>query len=903
MLRDVDVLVVGASSDAVAAALALRRQGRRVMVVSDLSYFGEDTAGTLTCAPVLPGAAKRALELTLVQADIPFLYLARPVALLRDGDGRIAGAALAARTALLAVTCRAVVDATRHGVVHRLAGARRTPRRGRPATMGWTVIAKAPPAGAEALPTPFRCGEEAFQAYRLQVPRSADPFSREHAARAAVCDPNVLVTADILADEPDDDFAPIPDVFTPRDLRGASDAAARPAPPVPSLRLCTPVPDPSAGGPRSPSAGGCRSDSRIDRRRPEVEGHLFRFAPAFWRQPVDMLGVSPSDFPVLGRFDVVVAGGGTGGAPAGIAAAREGARTVVLEIQHELGGVGTIGLVGSYWYGNRVGFTAELDRVVLGLDPDGHADGGRIWRPEIKAAAYHRLLRAAGGTAWLGSFAFGVRMAGDRVDGVLVSTPFGCGLIEAGCVVDATGNADVAAAAGAPCRVIGAEHVATQGTGLPFRQDPGVRACNTDHTFVDETDPEGVTAAFVNARAKFAGAFDIAPLVDTRERRQAVGDCAVSPLDILAQRTFPDTVVTASSNFDTHGFIVHPVFMVEMPDNQAALWARVPFRSLLPLGVEGVLVTGLGMSAERDALPLLRMQPDVQNQGFVAGLAAATAAASGRRVRDLDIRALQRRLAGLGIVPPEVAQHEDSFPLPSAAVAAAARGDLRVPLHAAILFAHPETGRPLLRQRLEGAADAAGREDAALILGLMGCAEAAPALAEAVRRRGWDDGWSFRGMHQAGASMSRMDSLTIALARTQAPAAVDAIEEKIRALPDNPAFSHCRAVAVAAAVLRDTRLGRALADLLRRPGLSGHAQCDLASMLARVNADGIETQARNDSLRELYLARGLFLAGDVAGLGRRILEEYALDLRGPFARHARAVLDRPAGAEQPCREA
>jgi hypothetical protein len=158
-------------------------------------------------------------------------------------------------------------------------------------------------------------------------------------------------------------------------------------------------------------------------------------------------------------------------------------------------------------------------------------------------------------------------------------------------------------------------------------------------------------------------------------------------------------------------------------------------------------------------------------------------------------------------------------------------------------------------------------------------------------------------MHQAGASMSRMDSLTIALARTQAPAAVDAIEEKIRALPDNPAFSHCRAVAVAAAVLRDTRLGRALADLLRRPGLSGHAQCDLASMLARVNADGIETQARNDSLRELYLARGLFLAGDVAGLGRRILEEYALDLRGPFARHARAVLDRPAGAEQPCREA
>jgi hypothetical protein len=48
--------------------------------------------------------------------------------------------------------------------------------------------------------------------------------------------------------------------------------------------------------------------------------------------------------------------------------------------------------------------------------------------------------------------------------------------------------------------------------------------------------------------------------------------------------------------------------------------------------------------------------------------------------------------------------------------------------------------------------------------------------------------------------------------------------------------------------------------------------------------------ARNRALRELHLARGLFLAGDRNGRGRAILETYAQDLRGIFARHARAVL-------------
>ena len=53
--------------------------------------------------------------------------------------------------------------------------------------------------------------------------------------------------------------------------------------------------------------------------------------------------------PVFGTFDVVVVGGGTSGAPAGIAAGRAGARTLIVEYLHTLGGVGSDGMVLGYY--------------------------------------------------------------------------------------------------------------------------------------------------------------------------------------------------------------------------------------------------------------------------------------------------------------------------------------------------------------------------------------------------------------------------------------------------------------------------------------------------------------------------------------------------------------------------
>jgi len=599
--------------------------------------------------------------------------------------------------------------------------------------------------------------------------------------------------------------------------------------------------------------------------------------------------------PVLGTYDVVVIGGGTGGAPAGIGAGRHKAKTLVVEYLHGLGGVGTLGMITKYYYGYRGGFTAEADEGTKAI-------GARVWGIG-KAEYWRRANRKAGTEVWFWCLGCGAFVQDGTVKGAVVATPEGRGVVLAKTVIDSTGNADIAAAAGAETTYTGGGHMGIQGTGLPPIQ-LGAGYTNTDYTFADDTDVVDFWHLFVTAREKFRGAYDLGQLVDTRERRRIVGDVTITPMDMMLGRTWPDTISVHKSNFDSHGFTVHPIFLLRPPD-RAGLTVYVPFRALLPKGLDGIVVTGLGVSAHRDAIPVIRMQPCVQNQGYAAGTAGAIAARSAASIRNIDLRSVQEDLVVKESLPEAVLEFKDSFPLPKERVAEAVRNAGKTGGgHAAlaVILAQPETAVPLLRQ----AHKAAGSADEALayahVLGMMWDPTGAATLIRQVRSaEAFDKGWNYRGMGQFGMSISSLDSYIIALGRTRDGRALAPILEKVALLDASKEFSHHRACALALEAMAGAgasnvpkadlkRAAAALAALLAKPGMTGYATPTVDAAKAQTEPSRTSTVPRSNSLRELVLARALYRCGDHQGVGEKILRAYAADLRGHYARHAQAVL-------------
>jgi len=176
--------------------------------------------------------------------------------------------------------------------------------------------------------------------------------------------------------------------------------------------------------------------------------------------------------PVIGEYDVVVVGAGTGGAPAGISAARAKAKTLVIDYLHGMGGVGTAGRVASYYHGYKGGFTA----TVPGLGSWDPIEKGEWWRAQV---------REAGGDIWYGCIGGGAVVEKGKVVGIIVITPEKRGVVLCKTVIDATGNSDVARAAGAETVFLDPNEPAFQGTGLPPLQI-GRQYTNTDFTIVDE---------------------------------------------------------------------------------------------------------------------------------------------------------------------------------------------------------------------------------------------------------------------------------------------------------------------------------------------------------------------------------------------------------------------------------
>ncbi|MGE5531792.1 MAG: FAD-dependent oxidoreductase, partial [Bacteroidota bacterium] len=166
--------------------------------------------------------------------------------------------------------------------------------------------------------------------------------------------------------------------------------------------------------------------------------------------------------PVRTETEVLVCGGGLGGVAAAVAAARAGARTMLIERNSYPGGVATAGMCCSIFncYHTRggepaiTGISEEVAERMAAAEGFGgkwrQHKGHIIYDLETAKLELMNLLLEAGVRVQFATLTTGAIMDGSRLRGVITESKSGREAVRAEVVVDSTGDADVAALAGAP---------------------------------------------------------------------------------------------------------------------------------------------------------------------------------------------------------------------------------------------------------------------------------------------------------------------------------------------------------------------------------------------------------------------------------------------------------------------
>lgn len=396
--------------------------------------------------------------------------------------------------------------------------------------------------------------------------------------------------------------------------------------------------------------------------------------------------------PVVADVDMLVCGGGFAGFAAAMSAARAGANVLLLEKYGFLGGLVTASLVITTPPLNN-GINLEIaDRLkkqnvyipCRHSGPDTESLEMSSVDPEIIKYEFVTMLQDQKIDVLLHTYIVGTIMEDNVIKGVIMENKAGRQAVLARMIVDATGDADIAAFAGAPCRevkkpmtmmynLVGVDidraighlgnwsnlkRVVKQAMDrgeisfdLGIHPDfgaPGVHAEELVHggqlnvwsgmlNGMSGIDPWDLTKAEIITREHVMR-------LTSFLKKQVPGfarcriECTSTQVGVRASRQ----IIGAASP------TVHEVKTIKFDDTVAKPYAksnmRLPYGTIMPQHVDNLLVAGRCISAEEEALGMLRLWPVCSITGQAAGVAAALSLQHGIAPRKLDVNLLQKTL-------------------------------------------------------------------------------------------------------------------------------------------------------------------------------------------------------------------------------------------------------------------
>lgn len=378
-----------------------------------------------------------------------------------------------------------------------------------------------------------------------------------------------------------------------------------------------------------------------------------------------------------GSYDVIVVGGGIAGVSAAVAAARQGARTLLMEKSIVLGGLATTGLIN--WFeplcdgvGRQMigGIAEELIRISVryGFDslPEDWRSGSRYttwFSPMIFALALEEFLLESGAELVLDCLFTEPVMEAGSCRGIVAETVEGRVTYKAGAVIDATGDARVMARAGAET-VCGENymsliaHIMDDRTADAYVESRDMRTLRrwalVGSNRHGKGQPEGmelISGVHAEEITRYVTEGHRLLLQELREQDRLRRDIAMLPFmpqfrtirRIVGVKDFK--AVDGARAGDSIGRCG------DFRKDHIGCRYEIPMGALYCAGIANILAAGRIISAPAgDGWEVSRVIPVCALTGQAAGTAAALMTAGGIGAGDLDVLLLQRKLKEAGVL-------------------------------------------------------------------------------------------------------------------------------------------------------------------------------------------------------------------------------------------------------------